>query len=87
MNKSTQLKLVKAMSAVRDSMDASVMPTLYLDRDEPGQVVLSAEDGHAFANYYDAGYPYIDPRVEAAAADLGLFWEWENPGALIAYPI
>jgi hypothetical protein len=99
MNKRMQLRLVKALSKVttagekynRDTgkyEDATLMPTLFLDRDEANQVVLSAEDGGYFADFYGeahGGYPWIDPRVEEAADELGLYWEWENAAALIAY--
>jgi len=99
MNKRQQLQLVKALSKVTSEGEkhnpetgkyepATVMPTLYLDRDHANQVTLSAEDGHGFADYYGefrGGYPYIDPRIEEAAEKLGLYWEWENAGCLNAY--
>lgn len=99
MNKRQQLRLVKALSKVTTEGEqynastgkhepATLMPTLYLDRDHSNQVVLSAEDGGHFADYYGefrGGYPWIDPRVEEAAEKLGLYWEWENAAALIAY--
>lgn len=101
MNKQQQLKLIKAMSRITGNglkynqdtgkyEDAVVMPTLCLDRDHTNQVVLSAEEGDGFADYYGEfrdGCPWIDPRIEEAADELGLYWEWENAGALIAYEV
>ncbi|MFV2091155.1 MAG: hypothetical protein ACC642_10880 [Pseudomonadales bacterium] len=99
MNKREQLRLVKAMSKITTEGEkynrqtgkyepAMVMPTLILDRDESNQVMLSAEDGGYFADYYGefrGGYPWIDPRVEKAAERLGFYWEWENAAVLTAY--
>jgi hypothetical protein len=82
MNKRTQTKLVTALAKIDNGLGDS--PTVYIDRDEPGQVVLSAEAGDGFADYYAFT---IDERIEEAASKLGLFWEWENAGAVIAYPI
>lgn len=99
MNKRQQLQLVKALSKVTTEgekynretgkyEEATLMPTLFLDRDHANQVVLSAEDGGYFADYYGeyrGGYPWVHPEVEEAAEKLGFYWEWENAGALIAY--
>lgn len=60
-------------------------PTLFR-RD--GKIILSAEDGGYFADYYGEyrlGYPWVHPKIEKWAKDRGLFWEWENPGCLALY--
>lgn len=79
---------LKALKALRrpDLMNNVPMPaTLILDRDHKGQIIVSAEDGLGFADYYGDGYPYIDQRLEEIAEYYGYFWEWETPGAIIAY--
>jgi hypothetical protein len=52
-------------------------------------VQVSAEDGKPFADYYGefrGGYPWIHPELEAVAKKFGLYWEWQNPGAIAVYP-
>lgn len=52
-----------------------------------GQLFVSAEDGGIFADYYGEftdGYPWIDKKLEDAAKKHGFFWEWENPGCIVA---
>lgn len=67
--------------------DAKVRPSIIRERDCDAQLILSAEDGGYFASYYERGGLYIDPRIEKVARDHGFYFEWENPGALIAYEI
>lgn len=50
-------------------------------------IIVSAEDeqSYLFADYYGeyhGGLPYVNPDLEAGLAKLGMFLEWENPGAL-----
>jgi len=55
-------------------------------------LTVSAEDwdddkGLA-ADYYGefrGGFPWIHPELEAIAEKHGLYWEWENPGAIQLY--
>jgi len=81
-----------------DKLEAALMeltnfegkaPTLYRDRDYADQIVLSAEEGDGYADYYGSnnGWPTVDERVERIAKQHGFYFEWENAGALIAYEI
>lgn len=66
----------------KDLIETTVSPTV-IERD--GKIVVSAEDGLYWADYYGefhGGDMYIDPILEAFAKERGLFWEWENPGAI-----
>lgn len=67
--------------------DADVRPTIIRERDCDAQLILSAEDGGYFADYYGRGGLYIDPRIEDVAYKHGFYFEWENAGALIAYEL
>ena len=58
-------------------------PTVFM-RDE-GEVLLSAEEGDGAADYYQEFGEEINPEIVATAEKLGFGWEWESPGALIAY--
>jgi len=53
-------------------------------RDE-GEVLLSAEEGDGAADYYQEFGEEINPEIVATAEKLGFGWEWESPGALVAY--
>jgi len=58
-------------------------PTVFVG--EEGEIVLSAEEGDGAADYYQEFFEEINPEIVAAAEKLGFGWEWESPGALIAY--
>lgn len=63
-------------------------PTTFIDK-ESGAVIVSAEDGAYFADYYGeyrGGYPWIHPDLEKFAKDHDLMIEWQNPGAIGFYP-
>ena len=67
----------------KDLVEVEIHPTV-IERD--GKVLVSAEDGKGLADFYGefrGGYPYIDPALESFAHNRGLYWEWENPGAII----
>jgi hypothetical protein len=63
-----------------------VSPTVF-ERD--GKVIVSAEDGLPFADYYGEGRPgndpWINPALVKVAKKYGFYWEWENPGAIAVY--
>jgi hypothetical protein len=66
----------------REYKDVQVSPTV-IERD--GKILVSAEDGLLWADYYgefSGGYPIIDKALEDFAKARGMFWEWENPGAI-----
>tara|TARA_B000000609_G_C24117620_1_gene317678 strand:- start:481 stop:750 length:270 start_codon:yes stop_codon:yes gene_type:complete len=50
--------------------------------DSEGRLLISAEHGDDAADYYDRGYPWINPVLEAWAKDNGGYFEWEHPGAI-----
>jgi len=53
--------------------------------DEDGFVCVSAEDDLSTADYYGefrGGYPWIHPKLEKLADDLGMYWDWKNPGEI-----
>jgi hypothetical protein len=53
-----------------------------------GVVVVSAEDGPYWADYYGefrGGYPWINPKLEEFATAQGGHWEWDNPGSISFY--
>ena len=57
-------------------------PTV-IERD--GLVIVSAEDGKGFADYYGeftGGDMWINPELEAIAKKHGGYWEWESAGAI-----
>ena len=65
-------------------VDVDKTPTLFKDTDT-GVLILSAEDGGYFADYYGefrGGYPWIDPRLIEWAEKKGLMWEWRDPGSV-----
>lgn len=51
-------------------------------------IVVSAEDGGYFCDYYGehrGDMSWIHPVLEAFAMRNGLYWEWENPGSIALY--
>ena len=65
-------------------IDTVVSPTV-IERD--GLVIVSAEDGKGFADYWGCDEiqregMYIHPELEALADKHGMYWEWEDAGAI-----
>lgn len=99
--KQQRKEFINALRELRKSdfeEESYVYVTLILDRDKEGQIIVSAEDGRGWADYYqeylteymdDAGKIQNAFGIATALNDLaevhGFFWEWENPGAIIAY--
>lgn len=60
---------------------------------EAGWIVLhgdkiSAEMDHPAgiaADYYELGYPWVNPELEKALKANGLDFDWMNPGELVIY--
>ncbi len=49
---------------------------------------ISAEMDHPAgisADYYEMGYPWVNPELEKALKDNGLDYEWMNPGELVIF--
>ena len=36
-------------------------------------------------DYYELGYPWINPKLEEWATANGGFWEWQDPGTIKFY--
>jgi len=69
----------------KDFDEVMVHPTVIL-RDN--LVIVSAEDGHYFADYYGefrGGYPWIHEVLEAFAKEHKCFWEWENAACICLF--
>ena len=77
--------------------EKQVPPTLILDRDHEGQIIVSAEDGLGWCDYYaeylresldDDGKIQnafgIATALHDVADEHGYFWEWENAGCIVA---
>lgn len=53
-----------------------------------GFVQVSAEHGDDAADYYGefrGGYPWINPKLEKLAKEVGGYWEWVDPGSIALY--
>lgn len=65
--------------------EIEVIPYVFERR---GVVMVSTEDGGLFADYYGefrGGFPWISIELQQIAQELGMFWEWENPGCIGLY--
>jgi hypothetical protein len=56
---------------------------------EDGLLFVSAEDGNYFADYYPemSDDPFIDPRLEKIADRYDTYWEWEDAGSIVLFPL
>jgi hypothetical protein len=54
-----------------------------------GLLFVSAEDGNYFADYYPemSDDPFIDPRLEKIADRYDTYWEWEDAGSIVLFPL
>lgn len=97
--KQQRKEFINALRELRksDVFGESVAVTLILDRDREGQIIVSAEDGRGWADYYheylteymdDAGKIQNAFGISTALNDLadehGFYWEWENPACIVA---
>lgn len=67
-----------------NSLVWDVKPPTFIN--DQGLLVISAEDGHSFVNFYGefrGGYAWICPRLVAWAFHRSLRWEWVNPGTIV----
>jgi hypothetical protein len=72
-------------------VDGKAKPKAWVNED--GYLMLSAEDGSGFIDYYneasyelglpDADDPYINPQLVKFAEDNGYYWEWDSPAAVV----
>ncbi len=73
-------------SAIGDLIEVAKQPRAFVN--DEGVLVVSGEDGSGFVDYYGefrGGCPYIAPELETWAADNGMMWEWQHPGAIALY--
>ena len=60
--------------------------------DEENDIVkVSAEHGDGAADYWERSSLQTDDgishKLDDWASKNGLYWEWENPGCIMAYPV
>ncbi len=62
-------------------------PVLVREGDTEQQFFISAETAteQIWCNYYDMGYPYINPQIERTLEPLHVGVDWENPGCLVCF--
>ena len=41
-----------------------------------------AADSIPLLDYYELGYPWINPKLEEWATANGGYWEWKDPGSI-----
>lgn len=67
-----------------------VFPEVFAHPDYDRGLVMSAEDGGQFANYYgqfDEGCdPWVHPVIEAWAEQHDYIIEWRDPGSVTLFP-
>lgn len=81
-------KLPKILSLISNlKSDITNRPPKTFVRD--GLLFVSAEDGSYFANYYPemSDDPFIDPRLENIADRYDTYWEWEDAGSIVLFPL
>jgi hypothetical protein len=77
-------------------LPVTTRPTAFLETDggkPTGALIVSAEDGKRFANYYGEWEgeappfdPWVSPEIEAWAKAHGYEVDWRDPGSLILWP-
>ena len=81
-------KLPKILSLISNlRSDITNRPPKTFVRD--GLLFVSAEDGSYFADYYPemSDDPFIDPRLEKIADRYDTYWEWEDAGSIVLFPL
>jgi len=71
---------------VRKKASVPCKQQVFYGYNEEGNILLSAEDGPAIADYWgecNNGIPYIAPELEAWAKENNGYWEWENAGSIV----
>lgn len=70
-------------STKRELVEVKLKPTAFIRED--GTVIVSADDGKGFADYYGNEFIdplYIHPKLEEFATKRDMYWEWVNPGCI-----
>lgn len=66
-----------------------IFPQVFLHPDNNTGLVVSAEDGESFGDYYGecrGEVPWVHPVIEAWADKHGYIVEWRDPGSLVLHP-
>lgn len=81
-------RLVGSMLKAYIALHEMGVPVFVRVDDRENQFFVSLETAceEVWADYYELGYAWINPRLEKAVAALGCEVDWENPGCLIVYP-
>jgi hypothetical protein len=74
-------KIVEELKKLKGGLDNKA-PYVY-QRD--GFIYVSAEEGDNYADYDN--YLYIDEKLEEFADKYDTYWEWENAGAIVLFPL
>ena len=74
-------KIVKELKNLKGGLDNKA-PYVY-QRD--GFIYVSAEEGDNYADYDN--YLYIDEKLEDFANKYDTYWDWENAGAIVLFPL
>jgi|TARA_R110000824_G_scaffold132891_2_gene295478 hypothetical protein len=73
-NKREAFDVLDALGAPVFDRDAN---SFYVDLEEG-----SSEPGVVWGDFYELGYPWVNPKLEEVVAKHGGFVEWKNPGVL-----
>jgi hypothetical protein len=68
---------------LKEHVEVFVKPKAFI-RD--GFMFISGEEGDGAMEYYDMGYPWINPELEKFAKDNNGYFEWENAGCIVFCP-
>ena len=74
-------KIVEELKKIKGGLDNKA-PYVY-QRD--GFIYVSAEEGDNYADYDN--YLYIDEKLEDFADKYDTYWDWENAGAIVLFPL
>jgi len=74
-------KIISELKKLKGGLDNKA-PYVY-QRD--GLIYVSAEEGDNYADYDN--YLYIDEKLEDFADKYDTYWDWENAGAIVLFPL
>lgn len=88
-----EVKLITALDFVwnketKNHDEVQRPPHAFIQNDRGLKLMVSAEDGGFFADYYgeyNRGCPWIHEELEAFATKHKCFWEWRDPGTIVLY--
>lgn len=76
------LPRIQSIECIKGELPHYVLKRPHAFIDSEGRLLISAEHGDDAADYYERGYPWINPVLEAWAKDNGGYFEWQHPGAI-----